>query len=169
LAVWPAIFVAIEAKCRSRPRRTRWDRHFRAASEHHWKDLKAVMATSHIPMAPALAGARSYSWSVDLPCDVSTGQVGLSARALVTRRFVTRRTASFGRCGDCELWAGSAISVKKLVELILCILHPIAVVLIWIDLIGRSDLDLVPKLAWGIAAIVPIVPFVYVLTGNDFI
>jgi hypothetical protein len=59
--------------------------------------------------------------------------------------------------------------VKKLVELILCILHPIAVVLIWIDLIGRSDLDLVPKLAWGIAAIVPIVPFVYVLTGNDFI
>jgi hypothetical protein len=59
--------------------------------------------------------------------------------------------------------------VKKLLELLLCILHPVAVVLIWIDLLGRSDLDLVPKLAWGIAAIVPIVPFVYVLTGNDFI
>ena len=59
--------------------------------------------------------------------------------------------------------------MKKLVELLLCILHPIAVVLIWIDLIGRSDLDFLAKLTWGIAAIVPIVPFVYVLTGNDFI
>jgi hypothetical protein len=59
--------------------------------------------------------------------------------------------------------------VKKVVELLLCILHPIAVVLIWIDLIGRSDLGLVPKLTWAIAAIIPIVPFVYVLTGNDFI
>lgn len=59
--------------------------------------------------------------------------------------------------------------MKKVVELLLCILHPIAVVLIWIDLIGRSDLGLVPKLTWAIAAIIPIVPFVYVLTGNDFI
>jgi hypothetical protein len=59
--------------------------------------------------------------------------------------------------------------VKKLFELLLCILHPIAVVLIWINLLGRTDLDLVAKLAWGIAAIVPIVPFVYVLTGNDFL
>jgi hypothetical protein len=59
--------------------------------------------------------------------------------------------------------------MKKLVELLLCILHPIAVVLIWIDLIGRGDLGLVAKLTWGIASIVPIVPFVYVLTGNDFI
>lgn len=59
--------------------------------------------------------------------------------------------------------------MKKLVELVLCILHPIAVVLIWIDLLGRSDLGLLAKLTWGIAAIVPIVPFVYVLTGNDII
>lgn len=59
--------------------------------------------------------------------------------------------------------------MKKLVELLLCILHPIAVVLIWIDLLGRSDLGLVAKLTWAIASIVPIVPFVYVLTGNDFI
>ncbi len=59
--------------------------------------------------------------------------------------------------------------MKKLLELLLCILHPIAVVLIWIDLLGRSDLGLVPKLTWGIAAIIPIVPFIYVLTGNDFI
>ena len=59
--------------------------------------------------------------------------------------------------------------MKKLLEIILCILHPIAVVLIWVDLIGRGDLGMVAKLTWGIAAIVPIVPFVYVLTGNDFI
>jgi hypothetical protein len=59
--------------------------------------------------------------------------------------------------------------MKKIIELILCILHPIAVVLIWINLLFRRDMDLVPRLAWAIACIVPIVPFVYVLTGNDFI
>jgi hypothetical protein len=59
--------------------------------------------------------------------------------------------------------------MKKLIEIILCILHPIAVVLIWINLLGRSDIGIVAKLTWGIAAIVPFVPFVYVLTGNDFI
>jgi len=59
--------------------------------------------------------------------------------------------------------------VKKLLEIVLCILHPVAVVLIWVDLLGRSDIGLVPKLTWAIAAIVPLVPFLYVLTGNDFI
>jgi hypothetical protein len=59
--------------------------------------------------------------------------------------------------------------MKKLIELILCILHPIAVVLIWIDLLGRNDIGGVAKLTWAITSIVPIVPFVYVLTGNDFI
>jgi hypothetical protein len=60
--------------------------------------------------------------------------------------------------------------MKKLIEIILCILHPVAVVLIWINLLfGRGDLGLIAKLTWGIAAIVPFVPFVYVLTGNDFL
>lgn len=59
--------------------------------------------------------------------------------------------------------------MKKLLELVLCILHPVAVVLIWINLALRTDLGLVAKLTWAIAAIVPFVPFVYVLTGNDFI
>jgi hypothetical protein len=60
--------------------------------------------------------------------------------------------------------------MKKLVEIILCILHPVAVVLIWINLLfTRRDLGFVAKLTWGIAAIVPFVPFVYVLTGNDFL
>jgi hypothetical protein len=59
--------------------------------------------------------------------------------------------------------------MKKILELVLCILHPVAVVLIWINLIGRSDLGFVGKLAWGIASIVPFVPFLYVLSGNDFV
>jgi hypothetical protein len=61
------------------------------------------------------------------------------------------------------------VAVKKVVELLLCILHPIAVVLIWINLVSRRDLGLIAKLTWAVAAIVPFVPFVYVLTGNDFI
>ncbi|MGH2890205.1 MAG: hypothetical protein ACRDNJ_11305 [Solirubrobacteraceae bacterium] len=59
--------------------------------------------------------------------------------------------------------------MKKIVELLLCILHPIAVVLIWINLLIRRDLGLLPKVAWGIFAIIPLVPFLYVLTGNDFL
>ncbi len=59
--------------------------------------------------------------------------------------------------------------MKKLIELILCILHPIAVVLIWINLLFRRDIGLLAKLTWAIVAIVPLIPFVYVLTGNDFI
>ena len=56
---------------------------------------------------------------------------------------------------------------KKIIELLLCILHPIAVILIWINLLGRSDIGLVAKVTWAIAALIPFVPFVYVLTGND--
>jgi hypothetical protein len=59
--------------------------------------------------------------------------------------------------------------MKKVLELVLCILHPIAVILIWINLVMRSDLGIIAKLTWAIASIVPLVPFVYVLTGNDFI
>lgn len=59
--------------------------------------------------------------------------------------------------------------MKKLLELILCILHPVAVVLIWIGLLFRRDIGIVAKFTWAIAVIVPFVPFVYVLTGNDFI
>jgi hypothetical protein len=59
--------------------------------------------------------------------------------------------------------------MKKILELLLCILHPVAVILIWINLIVRSDIGLIAKLTWGIAVLVPFVPFLYVLTGNDFI
>jgi hypothetical protein len=59
------------------------------------------------------------------------------------------------------------ISNKMLLEIICCILHPLAVVLIWINLLRRKDLTGTAKLTWGITALVPLVPFVYVLTGND--
>jgi hypothetical protein len=59
--------------------------------------------------------------------------------------------------------------MKKILELILCILHPVAVVLIWINLLFRQDMGLVAKLTWAITSIVPLIPFVYVLTGHDFI
>jgi hypothetical protein len=60
--------------------------------------------------------------------------------------------------------------LKKIAELVLCILHPVAMVLIWIDLVFRRRDDWVfARLAWGIVVIIPFVPFVYVLTGNDFL
>jgi hypothetical protein len=59
--------------------------------------------------------------------------------------------------------------MKKLAELLLCILHPIAVVLIWIHLARRDDIGTGAKIAWAIFSIIPIIPFVYVLTGNDFL
>lgn len=57
--------------------------------------------------------------------------------------------------------------MKKILELLVCFLHPVAVVLIWIDLLTRRDIGDMAKLAWGIFALVPLVPFLYVLTGGD--
>jgi hypothetical protein len=59
--------------------------------------------------------------------------------------------------------------MKKILEFICCLLHPIAVILIWFTLPFKRDMGLVAKITWGIASIVPFVPFVYVLTGNDFL
>jgi hypothetical protein len=59
--------------------------------------------------------------------------------------------------------------MKKILELLLCILHPLAVILIWVTLPFKRDLSLIAKVTWGVASIVPFVPFVYVLTGNDFL
>jgi hypothetical protein len=57
--------------------------------------------------------------------------------------------------------------MKKLLQLLVCFLHPLAVVLAWINLLGRSDLSGIQKLAWAVFMIVPVVPFIYVLTGGD--
>ena len=57
--------------------------------------------------------------------------------------------------------------MKKLFEVLVCFLHPLAVVLIWIDLATRRNIGTGPKIAWALFAIIPVVPFVYVLTGGD--
>jgi uncharacterized protein YhhL (DUF1145 family) len=57
--------------------------------------------------------------------------------------------------------------MKKLIELLLCFIHPLAVILMWINLASRSDLTTVNKVAWAIFGIIPLVPFIYVLTGGD--
>ncbi len=60
--------------------------------------------------------------------------------------------------------------LKKIIELLLCILHPVAVVLIWINLVfSRRSIGFIARIAWAVAVIVPFVPFLYVLTGNDFL
>jgi hypothetical protein len=57
--------------------------------------------------------------------------------------------------------------MKKLLELVVCIFHPIAVVLMWINLLSRTDLSGTAKLVWGLFGLIPLVPFLYVLTGGD--
>ena len=57
--------------------------------------------------------------------------------------------------------------VKKLFEILVCFIHPLAVVLMWSDLATRSELGTGAKIAWAIFGIIPVVPFIYVLTGGD--
>lgn len=57
--------------------------------------------------------------------------------------------------------------MKKLLELLVCFLHPIAVVLMWLNLAGRTDISGGRKLAWAIFGLIPLVPFLYVLTGGN--
>lgn len=66
-----------------------------------------------------------------------------------------------------ELVVGQTeVCVKKLLELLVCIVHPVAVVLIWVNLPARADLTTGAKWAWAIFSLVPVVPFLYVLTGG---
>jgi hypothetical protein len=57
--------------------------------------------------------------------------------------------------------------MKKILELIVCLFHPLAVVLAWINLAGRNDLNGGEKLVWGVFCLIPLVPFLYVLVGGD--
>jgi hypothetical protein len=58
--------------------------------------------------------------------------------------------------------------MKKILELLVCIfLHPVAVILGWINIAGRSDLSGGQKVVWAIFLLVPLVPFLYILTGGD--
>ncbi len=63
--------------------------------------------------------------------------------------------------------AGRFGIVKLLLELLVCFLHPIAVILMWIDLATRSDIGSGAKVAWALLGLIPFVPFLYVLTGGD--
>ena len=58
--------------------------------------------------------------------------------------------------------------MKLIVEVLLSIfLHPIAMVLMWIDVIRREDLGGLEKLVWIIIGIVwGVGPIVYVLVGG---
>ncbi len=58
-------------------------------------------------------------------------------------------------------------AMKKLAQLLVCILHPLAVLLVWLNLLGRDDIGLVSKLVWALVSIVPVVPFVYVLSSGE--
>ena len=57
--------------------------------------------------------------------------------------------------------------MKKILELLVCFIHPLAMILAWINIAGRSDLSGGQKVVWAILVIIPIVPFIYVLTGGD--
>jgi hypothetical protein len=57
--------------------------------------------------------------------------------------------------------------MKKLLELLVCILHPVALILAWVNLLGRRDIGGGAKVAWALFCIIPLVPFIYVLTGGD--
>ena len=57
--------------------------------------------------------------------------------------------------------------MKKLLELLVCFIHPLAVVLMWVDLASRGDLGAGRKLVWGAFGLIPLVPFLYVLVGGD--
>jgi hypothetical protein len=57
--------------------------------------------------------------------------------------------------------------MKKLIEVLLCFIHPLAVILIWIDLATRRNMRTFAKVVWAIVVIIPLVPFIYVLTTGD--
>jgi hypothetical protein len=58
--------------------------------------------------------------------------------------------------------------VKILLEVLLSIvLHPIAVILMWINLFGRSDLNGIQKAIWAITGILwGVGPILYFLVGG---
>ena len=61
--------------------------------------------------------------------------------------------------------------MKLFLEIVISIiLHPIAMVLMWINLIVRKDLETVPKIAWFVASLVwGLGPILYLLVADgDF-
>jgi hypothetical protein len=58
--------------------------------------------------------------------------------------------------------------VKLLFEIILAIfLHPIAVILVWIQLARRRDMGLFQKILWGLVSLIwGVGPLLYVFLGE---
>lgn len=58
--------------------------------------------------------------------------------------------------------------MKLLFEILLSIfLHPIAMILMWINLLGRTDLTTLAKVAWFVVSIVwGLGPILYILVGG---
>jgi hypothetical protein len=58
--------------------------------------------------------------------------------------------------------------MKLILEILVsAILHPIAVILMWINLAGRSDLSAAQKAIWAIFGVVwGIGPILYILVGD---
>ncbi len=58
--------------------------------------------------------------------------------------------------------------MKGLLEaLVSIVLHPIAMVLAWINIAGRSDLGTGQKIIWGVVSIIwGIGPLLYILLGG---
>jgi hypothetical protein len=58
-------------------------------------------------------------------------------------------------------------SMKLLLQILVAIiLHPIATILSWVNLIGRDDIDGGKKIIWGLVALVPIGPILYITIGD---
>jgi hypothetical protein len=58
--------------------------------------------------------------------------------------------------------------LKLVLEILIsAILHPIAVVLMWINLAGRSDINRMQKVIWAIVGLIwGIGPILYILVGD---
>jgi hypothetical protein len=58
--------------------------------------------------------------------------------------------------------------MKLLLEVVISLfLHPIAVVLMWVNLAGRADLSTVEKILWALVGIVwGVGPILYILVGR---
>ena len=58
--------------------------------------------------------------------------------------------------------------MKLLLEIVLSIiLHPISAILMWIDLVGRSDLNGPQKIIWAIAGVLwGVGPILYITVGG---
>ncbi len=58
--------------------------------------------------------------------------------------------------------------MKGILEFVVSVvLHPVAMVLAWINIAGRSDLGAVQKVLWGVVSIIwGIGPILYILVGG---